>query len=91
MMSFLAGAANAGGIVASLAFRKQDAPRYIPFLATAASFEAIGILLIVGLRAWMVWDNRRKDRILGMKLVSQDVSMAEIREGTKDIRWRWFV
>jgi hypothetical protein len=91
VLSFMTGAANAGGIIASLVFRKQDAPRYIPFLATAAAFEAAGIVLIMGLRTWMVWDNRRKDRIMGRKLVSKDVSLADIKDGTNDIQWRWFV
>ena len=80
-------AANGGGIISSLVFRKQDAPRYIPFLATAAAFEATGIVLIMGLRTWMVWDNQRKDRIMGRKLVSKDVSMADIKDGTNDIQW----
>jgi hypothetical protein len=48
VLSFMTGAANAGGIIASLVFRKQNAPRYIPFLATAAAFEATGIVLIMG-------------------------------------------
>jgi hypothetical protein len=91
VLSFMTGAANAGGIIASLVFRQQDAPRYIPFLATAAAFEAAGIVLIMGLRTWMVWDNRRKDRIMGRKLVSKDVSMPDIKDGTNDIQWRWFV
>jgi hypothetical protein len=76
----MTGAANAGGIISSLVFRKQDAPRYIPFLTTAAAFEAIVIVLIMELRTWMVWDNRRKDRIMGRKLVSKDVSMADINK-----------
>jgi MFS family permease len=91
VISFMTGAANAGGIISSLVFRKQDAPRYIPFLGTAAAFEAVGIVLIMGLRMWMVWDNHRKDTIIGKKLVSKDVSMADIKEGTSDIQWRWFV
>ncbi|KAF2091083.1 putative high-affinity nicotinic acid transporter [Saccharata proteae CBS 121410] len=91
VMSFLTGAANAGGIIASLTFRNQDAPRYIPFLATAAAIEGVGMLLILALRFWMVLDNRRRDKAMGVKLVSKDVKLSELTGGTNDVRWRWFI
>ncbi|KAH9902018.1 MFS general substrate transporter [Xylariomycetidae sp. FL2044] len=91
VLSFLTGAANAGGIIASMTFRSQDAPRYIPFLATAAAFEGLGICLIFAMRSWMVWDNRRRDRIMGTKMVSKDVNLSSLVGGSSDIRWRWFV
>ncbi|OJD33442.1 high-affinity nicotinic acid transporter [Diplodia corticola] len=91
VMSFLTGAANSGGIVASMTFRAEDAPRYLPFLGTAAGFEGVGMVLILALRWWMVWDNARRDRVVGRKLVSKDVRLSELVGGTKDVRWRWFV
>lgn len=91
VMSFLTGAANSGGIVASMTFRAEDAPRYLPFLGTAAAFEGMGMLLILALRWWMKWDNARRDRVMGRKLVSKDVKLSELVGGSNDIRWRWFV
>ncbi|KAL1632577.1 hypothetical protein SLS56_003476 [Neofusicoccum ribis] len=91
VMSFLTGAANAGGIIASMTFRAEDAPRYLPFLGTAAGFEGVGMLLILGLRGWMRWDNRRRDRAMGTRLVSKDVRLSELVGGARDVRWRWFV
>ncbi|KKY22254.1 putative permease of the major facilitator superfamily [Diplodia seriata] len=91
VMSFLTGAANSGGIIASMTFRAEDAPRYLPFLGTAAGFEGVGMLLILALRWWMTWDNARRDRAMGRKLVSKDVRLSELVGGSKDVRWRWFV
>lgn len=91
VMSFLTGAANSGGIVASMTFRAEDAPRYLPFLGTAAAFEGAGMVLILAMRAWMRWDNARRDRVMGKRLVSKDVRLSELVGGAKDVRWRWFV
>ncbi|KAH7054285.1 major facilitator superfamily domain-containing protein [Macrophomina phaseolina] len=65
VLSFLTGAANSGGIIASMTFRAEDAPRYLPFLGTAAGFEGLGMFLILGLRGWMKWDNARRDKLMG--------------------------
>lgn len=91
VLSFLTGAANSGGIVASMTFRAEDAPRYLPFLGTAAGFEGTGMLLILGMRWWMKWDNSRRDKIMGQRLVSKDVKLSELVGGARDVRWRWFV
>ncbi|KAF2140326.1 uncharacterized protein K452DRAFT_289072 [Aplosporella prunicola CBS 121167] len=91
VMSFLTGAANSGGIVSSLVFRNQDAPRYILFLVTSACFEGMGMVLILFLRCWMLWDNRRRDRLMGVKTVSKDVRLSDLSGGTNDVRWRWFL
>lgn len=91
VLSFLTGAANSGGIVASMTFRAEDAPRYLPFLGTAAGFEGTGMLLILGMRWWMKWDNTRRDKIMGQRLVSKDVKLSELVGGARDVRWRWFV
>lgn len=53
------------GVISSNIFRNQDAPKYIPALATTAAFGATGCLLTLLLGAWMVVDNRRRDAKLG--------------------------
>lgn len=67
-------------------FQSAYTPRCILFLATAAGFEAAGILLIIGRQPWMARDNRRKDRIIERRLASKG-----IQNGTAELQWRWFV
>ncbi|MDI1488607.1 MAG: hypothetical protein OHK93_007882 [Ramalina farinacea] len=54
--------ANLMGVVSSNIFRNQDAPKYIPALATTAGFGGMGVVLTLGLGAWMVGDNKGRDR-----------------------------
>jgi hypothetical protein len=43
-----------------------DAPDYVPALATTALFGGLGIVLTLGLGAFMMFDNRRRDRKQGL-------------------------
>ncbi|WPG98737.1 putative MFS transporter [Acrodontium crateriforme] len=81
--------ANVMGIVASNIFRPQDAPQYIPALATTATFGAVGIVLTLGLGFYMIFDNRRRDRRQGVKLRPQDVPTERLRDGPNCSEFRW--
>ena len=81
--------ANLMGVVSSNIFRNQDAPKYIPALATTAAFGAMGFLLTLVLGAWMVVDNRRRDARQG-RLNVRDIPTEELRDGPKAERFRWF-
>ncbi|KAG8530358.1 uncharacterized protein KY384_004860 [Bacidia gigantensis] len=57
--------ANLMGVVSSNIFQKKDAPKYIPALATTAALGAFGCLLTIILGAWMIINNKRRDRKQG--------------------------
>jgi len=81
--------ANVMGVVSSNIFRPQDAPNYIPALATTAAFGATGILLTLALGAYMMWDNARRNRSQGRRLRARDVPTEKLKDGPacKDFRW----
>ena len=81
--------ANVMGIVSSNIFRPQDAPQYIPALATTATFGAVGIVLTLALGAYMMYDNRRRNVKQGVNLRAQDVPTERLRDGPKCAEFRW--
>lgn len=84
--------ANLMGVVSSNIFRPADKPKYIPALATTAAFGMVGGLLTLGLGAWMVWDNRRRDRRQGRgKVRAGDVRTELLKEGPAVEEYRWFL
>jgi len=83
--------ANLMGVVASNIFLPQDAPKYIPALATTAAFGAMGALLTIALGVWMMLDNRRRDIRQGHKVKARDVSTAKLRDGPAAEEYRWFI
>lgn len=82
---------NAMGLVASNVFRKQEAPKYMPALVTAAGFGTAGALITAGLGAYMMLDNRRRDRRAGVHIDARDVSTRRLREGPTAQDFRWFL
>ena len=83
--------ANLMGVVSSNIFQPKDAPKYIPALATTAAFGAMGALLTLLLGAWMVIDNKRRDRKQGVKVRAIDVPTEFMMEGPAEPGYRWFL
>lgn len=83
--------ANMMGVVSSNIFRTQDAPNYIPALATTAAFGGMGILLTLGLGFWMLVDNKRRNSRQGVSLRARDVPTEQLKEGPKNERFRWML
>ena len=81
--------ANLMGVVSSNIFQNKDAPKYIPALATTAAFGGTGFVLTLLLGAWMVADNRSRDKKQG-KVNVRDISTQELRDGPMAERFRWF-
>ena len=81
--------ANLMGVVSSNIFQNKDAPKYIPALATTAAFGGMGFILTLLLGAWMVVDNRSRDKKQG-KVNVRDISTQELRDGPMAERFRWF-
>ena len=78
------------GVVSSNIFRTPDAPKYMPALVTTAAFGGTGIVLTLLLGAWMVYDNRKRDREQGAKLRAQDVPTEQLGDGPAAPEFRWF-
>ena len=82
--------ANLMGVVASNIFRSQDAPKYLPALITTAAFGGCGIVLTLGLGLWMIWDNKRRDRVQGVHLRAKDIPTENLQDGPASDCFRWF-
>ena len=83
--------ANLMGVVSSNIFRNQDAPKYIPALATTAAFGAVGCVLALLLGSFMVVDNARRNKKQGIKLTARDVPTERLRDGPTNPEFRWFL
>ncbi|KAI0396454.1 major facilitator superfamily transporter [Xylariaceae sp. FL0594] len=83
--------ANLMGLVASNVFREQDAPKYAPALLTTASFDGFGFVVAACLGAYMVLDNRRRNRRQGVHLSARDVPTSKLRDGPQTNDFRWFL
>ncbi|KAI4651893.1 hypothetical protein J4E93_002089 [Alternaria ventricosa] len=83
--------ANLMGVVSSNIFRPQDAPEYIPALATTAAFGATGCVCAALLGAYMVVDNKRRNAKQGVNHTARDVSTEKLRDGPKNPDFRWFL
>ena len=90
LTSFGVPLANLMGVVSSNIFLNQDAPKYIPALATTAVFGGMGFCLTLGLGAYMILDNKRRDMKQGVKLNVRDVPTALLRDGPAVKEFRWF-
>jgi hypothetical protein len=83
--------ANLMGVVSSNIFLNKDAPKYLPALVTTATFGACGFVLTLLLGAWMIADNKKRDRVQGVKLKAQDISTEKLRDGPTVADYRWFL
>ncbi|CAK5280523.1 unnamed protein product [Mycena citricolor] len=81
--------ANSAGLISTNVFRAQDEPRYIPALATSASFSALCIVLVLATRFWMRWENARRNREQGVQLTAEDVDTSTLAEGPASPLFRY--
>ncbi|CAK7236431.1 hypothetical protein SBRCBS47491_009634 [Sporothrix bragantina] len=84
-------AANVMGLVSSNIFRSQDAPRYIPALATTAAFGGMGLVLTLLLGAYMMVDNKRRDQRQGVVVKAKDIPTEKLYDGPSSPDFRWFL
>jgi hypothetical protein len=91
LTSFGVPLANLMGVISSNIFLNQDAPKYIPALGTTAAFGGMGFVLTLCLGAWMMVDNKNRDRRQGVKLKVGDVPTERLREGPDANEFRWFL
>ncbi|KAK8040970.1 MFS general substrate transporter [Apiospora phragmitis] len=72
-------------------FQTKDAPKYEPALITTAIFGAVGCLGAVCLGAFMMFDNKRRNRQQGVNLTARDVPTLKLRDGPRVPEFRWFL
>ncbi|KIW47279.1 uncharacterized protein PV06_02860 [Exophiala oligosperma] len=82
--------ANLMGVVSSNVFQNKDAPKYFPALITTAVFGACGCFLTLLLGAWMVIDNKRRDKRDGRTVKAIDIPSELLAEGPESAHYRWF-
>ncbi|ORY24762.1 major facilitator superfamily domain-containing protein [Naematelia encephala] len=82
--------ANTGGIVSANIFLDKWEPAYRAPLAITAGIEGLGLVLIVTLRLWMTWDNRRRNKEQGVNWQSKDVPTEALSDGPANPLFRHF-
>ncbi|KAK4687543.1 hypothetical protein P7C73_g2583, partial [Tremellales sp. Uapishka_1] len=82
--------ANTGGIVSTNIFLDKFKPKYTVPLAITAGIEALGLVLILGLRMWMWNDNRKRNKAQGVNWQSKDVPTEALAEGPANPSFRHF-
>jgi MFS family permease len=83
--------ANVMGLVASNIFQEKDAPKYFPALITTAAFGATGCVCTLLLGSWMMWDNKRRDRVEGVKAKARDIPTELLAAGPESPAYRWYL
>ncbi|KAJ7718407.1 major facilitator superfamily domain-containing protein, partial [Mycena maculata] len=88
---FLTFAANSGGLVSANIFLDSDAPKYTHALIISACLQVTGILIALGLRTYMVVDNRRRNRAQGVNWTTKEVPTADLVDGPQNPSFRHFL
>lgn len=91
IVGLMAGSANCAGIPSSFAFDDRTAPKYLPALIVNCVFLVTGVVVILSLGMWFRYDNRRRDKLQGVRLTAADVPTESLVGGWKDPSWRWTV
>ncbi|KAF5543002.1 major facilitator superfamily transporter [Fusarium mexicanum] len=83
--------ANVMGLVASNIFQEKDAPKYFPALITTAAFGGTGCIITILLGAWMTWDNKRRDKLEGVRTKARDIPTEVLAAGPQSPTYRWYL
>lgn len=81
--------ANAAGLISTNIFRSKDAPKYTPALGITAGFGGLAIIIVSSIVCFMIYDNKRRDRMQGVKKTYRDVSTYDLAEGPRNPNYRW--
>lgn len=83
--------ANVMGLVSSNIFIEKQAPKYETALITTAVFGATGAVITALTGLYMIWDNRRRNKLAGLKIDARDVPTMRLRDGPSVPEFRWFL
>ncbi|ABN65615.2 Transporter of Nicotinic Acid [Scheffersomyces stipitis CBS 6054] len=81
--------ANAAGLISTNIFRPKDAPKYIPALGITAGFGGLAIVMVLSISTFMVFDNKRRNKLQNVNLSYKDISTSELGEGPGNPNFRW--
>jgi len=81
--------ANSAGLISTNVFRAEDAPRYIPALATSAAFGGLCFILVAGTGIWMRYENARRNREQGVNISAWDVDTSTLQDGSANPSFRY--
>ncbi|KAJ6621707.1 major facilitator superfamily domain-containing protein [Mycena sp. CBHHK59/15] len=81
--------ANSAGLISTNVFRAQDEPKYIPALATSASFGGLCLVLVAGTGIWMRLENAKRNRVQGVNITAADVDTSILTEGPASPAFRY--
>lgn len=81
--------ANTMGVVSSNIFLNQDAPKYIPALATTATFGGMGLVLTLLYGLYIIADNKKGGRKKGVLVNPTQIPTEKLRDGPDlpDFQW----
>lgn len=87
----MVGFSSVGTIISAQLFREAWAPKYTQALAVTGSFQGLAIIITAGLGLYMRRENKRRDRVMGVEAMKPgDVPMCDLKDGQKDIRFRYW-
>ncbi|KIY47040.1 MFS general substrate transporter [Fistulina hepatica ATCC 64428] len=89
--AFLTFFANSAGLIASNIFMSSEAPKYPTALKVNFALLAVGIALVLGLRTYMMLDNRKRNKAQGANWTDRDVPTAALALGPKSPEFRYFL
>jgi MFS family permease len=81
--------ANAAGLISTNIFLPQDAPKYVMALGITAGFGGLGIITTAIIYGFMLFDNRRRNKLQGVDWTYRDVSTSIMGNGPKEPSFRW--
>lgn len=81
--------ANSCGLISANIFMTKDAPKYLPALYITAAFGGAAIVAVAGILAYMIYDNKRRDKNQGIKMSYRDVPTYLLAEGPSNPSYRW--
>jgi hypothetical protein len=78
------------GFISSNIFFASEKPKYPTALGVTAGFEGLGLIVVLGVRTWMILDNKRRNRAQGVNWQSKDVPTEALAEGPESASFRHF-
>ncbi|CAN3356589.1 high-affinity nicotinic acid transporter [Diutina catenulata] len=81
--------ANAAGLISTNIFRPNQAPKYTMALGITAGFGGLAIVVVLTILSYMIFDNRRRNKLQGVNLSYNDVPTDQLREGPSNPNYRW--
>ncbi|KAL4791310.1 major facilitator superfamily domain-containing protein [Aspergillus venezuelensis] len=80
---FFVGLGNLAGILSAATFRTEYAPKYIPTLVATCACNGVCILATGFMGVWMRVENRRRDKLQGVRIRAGEVETSQLAEGER--------